>query len=130
MQDQLYGTFTVDEEINQASTGGGKVVEWDHTNRILYYIQTRHNDLGVDANERYQTAFSDANVITGQGGGALQELRSCNNWHGKQCFVYFRLFRKLSKIAILVMCPLYENRDFTIQRATDQTENIKLVIEF
>ena len=38
------GTFTVDEEINQASTGVGKVVEWDVTNRILYYVQTRHND--------------------------------------------------------------------------------------
>ena len=39
------GTFTADEEINQASTGAvGKVVEWDATNKILYYIQTRHND--------------------------------------------------------------------------------------
>src|SRR5210317_1307503 len=36
------GNFTVDEEINQATTGAvGKVVEWDSSNNILYYIQTR-----------------------------------------------------------------------------------------
>ena len=64
------GTFTVDEEINQATTGAvGKVVEWDATNRILYYIQRSHNDAGVDSSGN-QTAFSGANVITGQGGGA------------------------------------------------------------
>ena len=45
------GTFTADEEINQASTGAvGKVVEWDSSNNILYYIQTRFNDEGVDSN--------------------------------------------------------------------------------
>ena len=39
------GSFQVDEEINQASTGAvGKVVEYDSTNKILYYIQTRFND--------------------------------------------------------------------------------------
>ena len=60
------GTFTVDEEINQATTGAvGKVVEWDSTNRLLYYIQTRFNDEGIDTNGN-QTAFSGANVITGQ----------------------------------------------------------------
>ena len=60
------GTFTPDEEINQATTGAvGKVVEWDSTNNILYYIQTRHNDEGVDSNGDL-TAFSGTNVVTGQ----------------------------------------------------------------
>ena len=60
------GTFTIDEEINQAGTGAvGKVVEWDSVNNILYYIQTRHNDEGVDTNGNL-TAFSGQNVITGQ----------------------------------------------------------------
>ena len=64
------GTFTVDEEINQATTGAvGKVVEWDATNRILYYMQTRHNDAGVDANGNL-TAFSSTHVITGQSSSA------------------------------------------------------------
>ena len=62
------------KSIRQVQVVVGKVVEWDATNRILYYIQTRHNDAGVDADGN-QTAFSGANVITGQGGGALQELQ-------------------------------------------------------
>ena len=64
------GTFTADEEINQASTGAvGKVVEWDSSNNILYYIQTRFNDEGVDSNGNL-TAFSGANAITGQSSSA------------------------------------------------------------
>src|SRR5210317_1607834 len=60
------GTFTVDEEINQATTGAvGKVVEHDTTNSILYYIQTRFNDEGLDSNGNL-TAFSGTNTITGQ----------------------------------------------------------------
>ena len=49
------GTYLADEKITQAATGAvGKVVEWDSTNSILYYIQTRHNDEGLDSN-RNQT---------------------------------------------------------------------------
>ena len=60
------GTFTADEEINQASTGAvGKVVEFDSTNLILYYYQTRFPDCGIDSNANL-TAFSGANAITGQ----------------------------------------------------------------
>ena len=38
-----HGTFTVDEEINQASTGVGKVVEWDV--QIEYYIMFRQDTM-------------------------------------------------------------------------------------
>ena len=62
-------TFTVDEEINQASTGVGKVVEFDSTNLILYYYQTRFPDVGTDSNGNL-TAFSGANAITGQSSSA------------------------------------------------------------
>ena len=71
LQHQLIGTFTVDEEINQATTGAvNEVVEWDATNRVLYYIQTRFNDEGVDSNGN-QTVFSGANVVSGQGGSTF-----------------------------------------------------------
>ena len=60
------GTFAADEEINQASTGAvGKVVEYDATNKLLYWYQTRFPDVGTDANGN-ATAFSGANAITGQ----------------------------------------------------------------
>ena len=44
------GSFTVDEKITQATTGVGKVVEHDTTNNILYYMQTRFNNAGLDSN--------------------------------------------------------------------------------
>ena len=123
------GTFTVDEEINQATTGAvGKVVEWDATNRILYYIQTRHNDAGVDSSGN-QTAFSGANVITGQGGGAptgtpeVATTGTVNN-------VSFTSGYSSSEIDHDTGDVLYIENRTPIQRATDQTENIKLVIEF
>ncbi len=59
------GTFLPDEEITQTTTGaGGKVIAWDAVNAILYYVQTRHQDAGIDSNGN-QVAFSWANVITG-----------------------------------------------------------------
>ena len=43
------GTFVADEEINQASTGAvGKVIEYDATNKLLYWVQTRFPDVGTD----------------------------------------------------------------------------------
>ncbi len=64
------GTFAVDEKITQASTGAvGKVVEWDSTNALLYYVQTRHTNEGIDSSGN-QTAFSGANVVSSTGGGS------------------------------------------------------------
>ena len=123
------GTFAVDEEINQATTGAvGKVVEWDSTNRILYYIQTRHNDAGIDSNGN-QTAFSGANVVTGQGGGSptgtpdTSVSATVNNVVFSSGYSVPELDHDSGDVLYL------ENRT-PIQRATDQTENIKLVIEF
>ena len=123
------GTFVPDEEINQASTGAtGKVVEWDATNKILYYIQTRHNDAGVDGNGN-QTAFSGVNVITGQGGGSptgtpdISVSTTVNN-------VSFTSGYSVPEIDHDSGDVLYIENRTPIQRATDQTENIKLVIEF
>ena len=123
------GTFTTDEEINQASTGAvGKVVEWDATNRILYYIQTRHSDAGVDANGNL-TSFSGANVITGQGGGSptgtpdTSHSATTNNVEFVSGYAVPEIDHDSGDVLYI------ENRT-PIQRATDQTENIKLVIEF
>ena len=122
------GTFTVDEEINQATTGAvGKVVEWDSVNNILYYIQTRHNDAGVDSNGDL-TDFSGANVITGQGSSATgtpdtSESGTVNN-------VSFTSGYSSPEIDHDSGDLLYVENRTPIQRATDQTENIKLVIEF
>ena len=123
------GTFTADEEINQASTGAtGKVVEWDATNKILYYIQTRHNDAGVDANGNL-TAFSGANVITGQGGSSPTGTPDTSST-GTVSNVSFTSGYSVPEIDHDTGDVLYIENRTPIQRAPDQTENIKLVIEF
>ena len=121
------GTFTADEEINQASTGAvGKVVEWDATNRILYYVQTRHNDAGADSNGNV-TAFSGTNVITGQTSSATGTPEATTSTVNNVSFTsgYSAPELKHDTGEILYV----ENRT-KITRATDQTENIKLIIEF
>ena len=121
------GTFTADEEINQASTGAvGKVVEWDATNKILYYIQTRHNDAGADTNGNV-TAFSGTNVITGQTSSATgtpqNTTSTVNNVSFTSGYAAPELKHDTGEI-------LYVENRTKIARATDQTENIKLIIEF
>ena len=123
------GTFTPDEEINQASTGAtGKVVEWDATNKILYYIQTRHNNAGVDASGNL-TAFSGANVITGQGGSSPTGTPDTSST-GTVSNVSFTSGYSVPEIDHDTGDVLYIENRTPIQRAPDQTENIKLVIEF
>ena len=123
------GTFTPDEEINQATTGAtGKVVEWDSTNNILYYIQTRHNNAGVDANGNL-TAFSGANVITGQGGSSPTGTPDTSST-GTVNNVSFTSGYSVPEIDHDTGDVLYIENRTPIQRAPDQTENIKLVIEF
>ena len=121
------GTFTPDEEINQATTGAvGKVVEWDSSNNILYYVQTRHNDAGADSNGNV-TAFSGANVITGQGSSATgtpdTSTQTVNN-------VSFTSGYAVPEIQHDSGDVIYVDNRTKITRATDQTENIKLIIEF
>ena len=120
------GTFTVDEEINQASTGAvGKVVEYDSTNKILYYIQTRFNDEGVDSNGNL-TAFSGANAITGQDSSAAgtpdTSTQTVDN-------IVFSSGYNAGEIDADTDVLYQENRS-PISRASDQTENIKLIVEF
>ena len=122
------GTFQVDEEINQATTGAvGKVVEWDPTNRILYYIQTRFNDEGADSNGNL-TAFSTAAVITGQTSSATgtPDTGFTNNVNGSS----FTAGYSASELDSDTGDVMYIENRAPITRATDQTENVKLVIEF
>jgi len=122
------GSFTVDEEINQATTGAvGKVVEWDATNRILYYIQTRFNDEGADSNGDL-TAFSGANVITGQGSSATAtpDTGFTDTVNGAT----FTAGYSASELDADSGDILYIEDRAPITRATDQTENIKLIVEF
>src|SRR5210317_830209 len=121
------GNFTVDEEINQATTGAvGKVVEWDSSNNILYYVQTRFNDHGVDSNGDL-TAFSGTNTITGQGSGVTATPSSSTTTVDSVSFTSGYATPEIDADTGDVI--YIENRS-PITRASDQTENVKLIIEF
>ena len=122
------GTFTADEEINQASTGAvGKVVEFDSTNLILYYYQTRFPDVGTDSNGNL-TAFSGANAITGQSSSAsaTPNTSDSDTTNG----VAFSSGYANPELAYDSGDIIYVEERSPITRASDQTENVKLIIEF
>ena len=122
------GTFTADEEINQASTGAvGKVVEYDATNKLLYWYQTRFPDVGTDSDGN-ATAFSGANAITGQSSSAsaTPNTSSSTDVNG----VSITSGYSNPELAADSGDILYVEERSPITRASDQTENIKLIIEF
>ena len=122
------GTFVADEEINQASTGAvGKVVEYDATNKLLYWYQTRFPDVGTDSNGN-ATAFSGANAITGQtsSASATPNTSSSTDVNG----VSITSGYSNPELAADSGDILYVEERSPITRASDQTENIKLIIEF
>jgi len=121
------GDFTVDEEINQATTGAvGKVVEWDSSNNILYYIQTRFNDEGVDTDGDL-TAFSGTNTITGQSSGVTATPSSSTTTVDN---ISFTSGYNSGEIDADSGDVIYVENRSPITRASDQTENVKLIIEF
>ena len=122
------GTFTADEEINQASTGAvGKVIEYDSTNKILYWYQTRFPDVGTDSDGNL-TAFSGANAITGQSSSASATPSTSNSTTTNA--VAFSSGYSNPELAYDSGDILYVEERSPITRASDQTENIKLIIEF
>ena len=122
------GTYTADEEINQASTGAvGKVVEYDSTNLILYYYQTRFPDCGIDSNANL-TAFSGANAITGQSSSASATPDTSNS--NTVNAVEFSSGYANPELAYDSGDIIYVEERSPITRASDQTENVKLIIEF
>jgi hypothetical protein len=122
------GTFTADEEINQASTGAvGKVIEYDSTNKILYWYQTRFPDVGTDSDGN-ATAFSGANAITGQSSSAAATPNTSNSTTTNA--TVFASGYSTPELVADSGDILYVEERSPITRASDQTENIKLIIEF
>jgi len=127
------GTFQADEVITQASTGAvGKVVEYDSTLSLLYYQQESYKGFGTNATSGNYVAFSGTNQITGATSaatgttGASSEtvtLANSNTLTLTAGYATPELQEYSGDIIYL------ENRK-PIQRASDQTEDIKIIIEF
>ena len=109
------GTFVIDEVITGGTSGAkGKVVSWDSTNRVLKYIQTQWTGVEITgADKNKLTAFAVAEVVTGDG-SATGTIGSLTN----------------PEVAYYSGMSIYAEDRSPITRATDQTENIKLIVEF
>lgn len=127
------GTFTADEKISQATTGAiGRVVEWDSTRSILYYQQERYTDYGTNSVGAY-VAFSGANVITGATSAATgtpdadadSAVTLANAFTITFSNGYANPELKFDSGNII-----YNENRSPISRATDQTEDIKIIVEF
>ena len=131
--DTSSGTFDADEVITQTTTGAvGKVVEWDSTLSLLYYQQESFKGFGTNATTGGYVAFSGTNQITGGTSaatgttGATTEtvtLANSNTLTLTSGYATPELQEYSGDIIYL------ENRK-PIQRASDQTEDIKIIIEF
>jgi len=131
--DTSSGTFDADEVITQASTGAvGKVVEWDSTLSLLYYQQESFKGFGTNSTTGGYVAFSGTNQITGGTSGATGTttgttetvtLANSNTLTLTSGYANPELQPDSGDIIYL------ENRK-PIQRASDQTEDIKIIIEF
>jgi len=105
------GTFVNDEIITGGTSGAkGLVVDWESSTRVLKYIQTQWT--GIDTNKDI-TAFAVSEVVTGAG-GATGTTSAVGN----------------PEIDYYSGQTIYVEDRAPITRASDQTENIKLIIEF
>ena len=127
------GTFTADEKITQASTAAiGRVVEWDTGNSILYYQQERYTDYGTSSVGAY-IAFSGANAITGASSSAVGTPDSTSDSAVTLANGFTITFDDGYADPELQADSgniVYTENRSPISRATDQTEDIKIVVEF
>ena len=109
------GTFQVDEEITNAASpqAKGKVASWDAATKILKIIQTEYTGVATTGN---LAVFADADTVTGTTSTASGTVGSGGVGS--------------SEIQYHSGDIIYVENRAPIIRASDQTENIKLVIEF
>ena len=127
------GTFEPDEVITQATTGAvGKVVEFDSSRSLIFYQQEEIKGFGTVSTSGNYVAFSGTNQITGATSGATGTtagttetvtLLNSNTVTLTSGYANPELAADSGNIIYL------ENRK-PIQRASDQTEDIKVIIEF
>ena len=128
------GTFTPDEKISQATTAAiGKVVEWDSALSILYYQQERFADYGTNSTTGAFVAFSGAYVVTGASSSAVgtpdSSADSAVTLAGGNSITFTNGY------ATPELQPdsgniIYQENRKPISRASDQTEDIKIIVEF
>jgi len=109
------GDFQVDEKITQTTTNAvGYVVDWNSSTKVLRYIQPQFTDQGVNSNGD-RIDFSGTSIVT----GATSSVTGTPSSHD----ITPELTADSGDVLYI------ENRK-PIIRAADQTENVKLIVEF
>jgi len=106
----------------------GIVVEWDASNKILFYVQNPYDNQGTDATYKQKIPFSGNSTITGATSNAtavpaIATSSTINNTVFVSGYTNPELQPDSGDIIYI------ENRK-PISRASDQTEDVKLVVEF
>lgn len=127
-------TFEPDEKITQATGGAvGRVVEYDATRKILYYLQERFDNFGVDVNGDYK-AFSGTGDIVGATSGATgvpaQPATNPVTLAGGNSISFDNNGYAQPELQPDSGNVIYVENRRPISRASDQTEDIKVVVEF
>ena len=131
------GTFTADEVITHTNSDSvvatGTVVEYDSTLQILYYQQERFGGVGTLASTGALNLFSGTGTVTGASSSATgtpdDTADSAVSLVGGNTITFTDGFANPELQPDSGNIIYRENRK-PISRATDQTEDIKIIVEF
>jgi hypothetical protein len=131
------GTFTADEVITQTNSDSvvatGTVVEYDATLKILYYQQEKFGGYGTLSATGAYNAFSGTGTVTGASSSATgtpdATADSAVSLSGGNTITFVDGFADPELEPDSGNIIYRENRK-PISRATDQTEDIKIIVEF
>ena len=145
-ESNVSGNFEVDEKITQASNDAtGRVVEWDATKSVLYYSQEQWENYGISSdssnnNYQNQVAFTGSGTITGASSNATAPVLNLtgvddaaavsNQGATKASGIVFASGHAPPELEHDSGNIIYVENRRPISRASDQTEDIKIVIEF
>ena len=134
-------TFTYDVVSSRAPTGThsgtttyttsspeGTVVEFDSSNNILFYVQTSYDSQGTNATSKQNVPFGGNGTITGDSSSTTavpdtSYSSSLNNTTFSSGYANPEMQPDSGDVIYI------ENRK-PISRASDQTEDVKLIVEF
>lgn len=124
------GSFTVGSPAAAYTTSvpEGTVVEWDSSNNVLFYVQTSYDNQGTNATTKQNVPFSGNSTITGATSNAtaipdVTYSSSLNNTSFTSGYATPEMQPDSGDVIYI------ENRK-PISRASDQTEDVKLIVEF
>ena len=119
----LTGTATYTTSVPE-----GTVVEWDSSNKVLFYVQTSYDSQGTNATTKQNVPFGGTGTITGGTSSATAVplttySSSLNNTSFTAGYATPEMQPDSGDVIYI------ENRK-PISRASDQTEDVKLIVEF